>query len=92
MTISQFLVQYWQFIISIGAVIAGWWRMSLKLSNWKVLNDVAIADLKSSQSEMKAKFDSVYPILTTLQTDMASVKTSLEFIKGSVTQIMSKNQ
>lgn len=91
MTFSQFLKEYWQVIISLVGIFTTWWRFSIKLSNWQILNDATIKDLAKEIAETKARVDAVYPILVTLQTDMASVKTSLEFIKGSVTQIV-KNQ
>lgn len=91
MTIIQMIQNYWELIAYIITVAISWWRFSIKFSNQQIINDQRIADLEKSAIKMESRVDAVYPILVTLQTDMASVKTSLEFIKGSVGQIV-KNQ
>lgn len=87
MSLTEFIKENWQFIVSIMAFAAGWWRVSMKLSNWKVLNDENIKDLNERMSKNEGRIEGLSPILVTLQTDMAIVKTSLKFIEGSVNQI-----
>lgn len=81
----------WQFITSIVAVAVAWWRFSIRFSNQQILNDQRIKDLETTTVKVEARVDAVYPVLVTLQTDMASVKTSVDFIKMSMGQII-KNQ
>lgn len=84
MILSELILKYWQFGASIIAVGLSSWRYSIKQSTWQALNDKKISDLETSVATNQAKVDALSPILITLQTDMASVKTSLEFIKGSI--------
>lgn len=76
--------QYSQLAVSVGAVVVGWWRMSVKLATWKALNDEKIHALEKAHAETRAKIEAVSPILVLLQTDMASVKTAVEYIKDAV--------
>lgn len=94
MTFAQFVHNYWQIVVSIIGLIVAWWRFSLRLQTQNikaeakhVLMDEKTKDLETRIAKVEGRLEALYPLLVTLQTDMASVKTSVEFIKGSIAQI-----
>lgn len=91
MTISETILNYWPIIVYfIGGIVSlaiVWVKLTYKVVALKEeLNDV-----KNIVAKFEGRIDAMSPLMVTLQTDMASVKTSLEFIKGSINQMSSKN-
>lgn len=87
MTISQSIVEYWPiiayFIGGIVSLIMVWVKISNKVEAIKT----EITDIEKLSAKLEGRLDAINVPLGTLQTDMASVKTSLEFIKGSINQM-----
>jgi uncharacterized coiled-coil protein SlyX len=69
------LKEYWQIILFIGLVIVGWTT---------VKNDVANLSTRVTRSE--SQIETINPVLLQLQTSMARVETTLEFIKLEISK------
>lgn len=84
MTISQAFITYWPmiaFIIGgIVSVITIWMNLNKKVDALKSRDNEQANEI----SELKGRVNLMQPTLGTIQTDIAVIKNTLEYIKGSV--------
>jgi hypothetical protein len=89
MTIGTFIQNYWEMIVFFIGLFITWWRISIKFAIKQANDDEKIKDIVLRTTKVEARVDAVFPDINTIKTDVAVMKNTLEFIKGSITQISS---
>jgi hypothetical protein len=95
MTISEAFQIYWPLIVfvlgGLGTCIGIYTNMTSKINDVKAtsLNRyetllASAADRDKEIAELKGQIKTMQPVLGTIQTDIAVIKNTLEYIKGSV--------
>lgn len=84
MTISQALITYWPMIIFVIGGIISCVTIYIKLSNKVEGLKAKVQEQANEISELKGRVNLMQPTLGTIQTDIAVIKNTLEYIKGSV--------
>lgn len=86
MTTSEAFLAYWPIIVfvigGIVSVITIWINLNNKVNALKS----EMIDMEKDAAELKGKVDTMQPTLGTIQTDIAVIKNTLEYIKGSVSK------
>lgn len=87
MTIGIFVQNYWEAIIFFIGLCITWWRFSIKFAKKETGDDEKVKELIIRMAKMETRVDSVFPDINTIKTDVAVMKNTLEYIKGSITQL-----
>ncbi len=86
MTINQAISLYWPiFIFVFGGIVSlftVWTKLNSKVSEIRS----ELTDNEKLISKLEGRVDQVYPVLSLMQTDIAVIKNTMEFIKGTIAQ------
>lgn len=82
-TTVALVIKYWQIILALVAIIAGWMRMGGKIE----AQNIKISNLETDLGHLTGRTDSMSPVFLQIQKDIVEIKTSLMYIQKEMNTV-----